>query len=215
MGFGVSPKPHKLTKKKPAERKKLTYFWVSKSKHPMASYVQLTVAQRYLLQTLYQQKMAQKDIAQHLQVCPSTVSRELRRNRFSFEHPYLATSAQQQTQKRRKRSPYKLQGDLAQQVKKHLKNHWSPEQISRVLALANNGQKCISPEAIYQHIYRQKPENEPLICYLRIRHKKRYKKRGSPQKRGSIPGRVGIEPHRRTGLACYCGYKYRSGSLGG
>lgn len=161
----------------------------------MASYVQLTVAQRYLLQTLHQQKMAQKDIAQHLQVCPSTVSRELRRNRPSLQQPYLATSAHQQTQNRRKRSPYKLQGELALQVKKYLKNRWSPEQISGVLSLEKKGQKCISPEAIYQHIYRQQSGSESLIGYLRIRHKKRYKKRGSPQKRGSIPGRVGIE-HR-------------------
>lgn len=161
----------------------------------MASYVQLTLEQRYLLQTLLQQKMTQKDIAQQLQVCSSTISRELRRNQASLEQPYLATSAHQQTQKRRQRSPYKLRGELALQVKKHLEKRWSPEQISGVLALANNGQRCISHEAIYQHIYRQKPGSESLIGYLRIRHKKRYKKRGSPQKRGSIPGRVGIE-HR-------------------
>ena len=31
------------------------------------------------------------------------------------------------------------------------------------------------------------------MAFLRIRHKKRYKKRGQPEKRGSIPNRVGIE----------------------
>lgn len=86
-------------------------------------------------------------------------------------------------------------GALKEQVLNRPRERLSPEQISGVLAL-EAGHKRISHETIYQYIYRSKTVNdEDLITYLRIRHRKRYKKRGQAQKRGSIPNRVGIE-HR-------------------
>jgi transposase, IS30 family len=170
----------------------LAYFWVSKSKYPMAHFAQLTIAQRYQIQTLNQLDIAQKDIAQHVNVSASTISRELCRNKPKTTTQYQAEVAQQQAQQRCQRSPYKLKDNLSKTVIEGLEKRWSPEQISGVVAL-EAGKKVISHEAIYQFIYKQSTDNKPLIQYLRIGHKKRYKKRGVAQKRGTIPNRVGIE----------------------
>ena len=160
----------------------------------MAHYAQLTLDQRYLIQSLTHQKNRQKDTAKQVSVNPSTISRELARYRQEYPNqPYRAATAQQLCKATAKRKPYKLQGALEEAVLKGLRQQFSPEQISGVMAL-EAGHKVISHEAIYSYIYRhQKSGNQELIACLRIRHKKRYKQRGVPQKRGRIPHRVGIE----------------------
>lgn len=162
----------------------------------MAHYAQLTLSQRYQIQSLYQQQLRQKDIATQVGVSAATISRELARNRPSdVTQSYLALTAQQRTKDGRQRQAYKFKGSLKEAVLERLRKRFSPEQISGVLAL-ERGQKCISPETIYRYCYTHNDTDEqPLTRFLRIRHKKRYKKRGKPQKRGSIPHRVGIE-HR-------------------
>jgi transposase, IS30 family len=136
--------------------------------------------------------MLQKDIARQVQVSPATISRELSRNKNNQTGDYQAEMAQTMTQERNQRNAYKLDNTLAGKVIEGLKKHWSPEQISGVLEV-EAGKKIISHETIYQFIYRQTSDSESLMKYLRIRHKKRYKARGTTQKRGTIPGRVGIE----------------------
>lgn len=160
----------------------------------MAHYAQLTLSQRYQIQTLCQQQLRQKDIATQVGVSAATISRELARNRLpDTAQPYQAPMAQECTKHRRQRQAYKLRDSLKEEVLKRLRERFSPEQISGVLAV-ESGQKCISPETIYRYCYMHSDtDGQPLTRFLRIRHKKRYKKRGKPQKRGTIPHRVGIE----------------------
>lgn len=160
----------------------------------MAHYAQLTLEQRYLIQCLTQQKIPQKTIAHQVGVNPSTVSRELARYKIAHPlRPYMAAQAQTLRRPTINRRAYKLNGPLEEQVLTRLRQRFSPEQISGVLAL-EAGRKVISHEAIYSYIYRgQTTDNKELMSLLRIRHKKGYKKRGVPQKRGQIPHRVGIE----------------------
>jgi transposase, IS30 family len=158
----------------------------------MAQYKQLTLEQRYQIQCLRQQKISQKQIANCIGVCPSTVSRELSRNR-SGTMEYDAQSAYIRKKMCCKRACYKMNGSLKETVVLRLRDRYSPEQISGILAL-ESGSGVLSHETIYKYIYNSKnTEHEPLLQYLRIRHKKKYKKRGQVQKRGSIPNRIGIE----------------------
>ena len=160
----------------------------------MGKYRQLTLSQRYQIQCLFQQKVSQKQIAAELGVHASTISRELSRNQ-SVSIRYDAIRAQDRYANHCKRVPYKIKGQLCKEIHARLKDFYSPEQISGVLA-RQAGQKRISHEAIYQYIYRgYRAGNSFLMCYLRLRHKKKYKKRGVPVKTGRIVGRVGIE-HR-------------------
>lgn len=157
----------------------------------MAQYKQLTLQQRYQIQVLWQQEKTQKQIATYIGVSPSTVSRELSRNNAD-SLPYDALSACLRNKECCKRAPYKMKGELKEAVLLRLRDRYSPEQISGTFAL-EAGCKVISYETIYRYIYNSKNvDHEPLSQYLRIRHKKSYKKRGQPQKRGSIPNRVGI-----------------------
>lgn len=157
----------------------------------MHHYFQLTLEQRYQIQALSQQPILQQDIAKQLGVSPATISRELARNRQIGT--YQAIAAQERTAQLRQRSAYKLTGSLKEDVIKGLQQRHSPEQISGLLAL-QKGHQVISHEAIYQFIYKHESvDDQPLKSFLRIRHKKRYKKRGQSEQRGSIPNRVGIE----------------------
>jgi IS30 family transposase len=157
----------------------------------MAQYKQLTLQQRYQLQVLLQQKNSQKRIAVLIGVSPSTVSRELHRNKGDLV-PYDAQSAHLRKKRCCKRAPYKMKGTLKETVISRIRDRYSPEQVSGTLAL-EAGYNVISHETIYCYIYGSKNANhEPLSQYLRIRHRKRYKKRGQVQKRGSICNRVGI-----------------------
>lgn len=158
----------------------------------MAKYKQLTLDQRYQIQCLVQQKFSQKQIANCIGVSPSTVSRELSRNR-SGATGYDAQSACTRRLMFCKRGLYKMNCELKETVILRLRDRYSPEQISGILAL-ESGAGVISHETIYQYIYNsENTDHEPLSQYLRIRHKKKYKKRGEVQKRGSISNRVGIE----------------------
>jgi transposase, IS30 family len=162
-----------------------------KSNQTMPHYAQLTLAQRYQIQALTQQPIRQLDIAKQLGVSPATISRELARNRQTGT--YQAIQAQERTARLRHRSAYKLTGSLKEDVINRLVERHSPEQISGALARQKAG-KVISHEAIYQFIYKHEfVDGQELKSFLRIRHKKRYKKRGQPEQRGSIPNRVGIE----------------------
>jgi transposase, IS30 family len=167
------------------------------SKQTMATYEQLTLPQRYTLQALYEQRFSQKHIAKHMAVSEATISRELTRNgnpaTATLRRTYCAQQAQQRAADRCQRDPYKITGELEQQVLEGLRNFHSPDQISGQLA-RQHGRKRVSHETIYQYVYRrQDADGEPLTNYLRIRHRKRYKKRGTPAKRQLIPNRVGIE----------------------
>ena len=144
------------------------------------------------VQTLYQQQLRQKDIASQVGVSAATISRELARNRLT-DTTYKAQIAQECTKQRRQRQAYKLKDSLKEDVLKRLRERFSPAQISGVLALETR-RKCISHETIYRYCYTHNDaDGQSLTQFLRIRHKKRYKQRGKPQKRGTIPHRVGIE----------------------
>lgn len=157
----------------------------------MAQYKQLTLQQRYQLQVLWQQKISQKQIAFQIGVSPSTISRELLRNKADMVQ-YDAQSAYFRRQLCCKRAPYKMRGELKEAVLSRIRSRYSPEQISGTLAL-EAGSRVISHETIYHYIYNSKNVgHEPLSQYLRIRHRKKYKKRGQVQTRGSITNRIGI-----------------------
>lgn len=166
----------------------------------MATYQRLTLAQRYLIQTLNQQKQTQQFIAQQVGVSQPTISRELAKNRQ--QHPgqsYQAQSAQERAAQLKSRAPYKLKGNLLTTVICRLRNRLSPEQICGELHRKST-QRQLHHETIYRYIYQHKKlaisqfsDHEILTQYLRIRHRKRYKDRSKPIKRQLIPNRVSID----------------------
>ena len=118
-------------------------------------YKQLTSEQRYTISVLLQNGMKQKDIAKAINVSPSTVSREIRRNSGIRGHYNWETAqANAVRTKRKKPGNRSVDKDVMEEAKRLLvTEQWSPEQISG--ALANDG-KYICHETIYRMIRKDK-----------------------------------------------------------
>ena len=152
-------------------------------------YKQLTSEQRYTISVLLQNRTKQKEIAKAINVSPSTVSREIRRNsgvrgRYNWE---TAQANAVQT-KRRKPGNHSINKEVMEEAKRLLvTEQWSPEQISGVLA--KDG-KYISHETIYRMIRKDKAEGGTL--YKHCRHKLKRRARPVGGRRISIPNRTSI-----------------------
>ena len=152
-------------------------------------YKQLTSEQRYTISVLLQNRTKQKEIAKAINVSPSTVSREIRRNsgvrgRYNWE---TAQANAVQT-KRRKPGNHSIDKDVMEEARHLLvTEQWSPEQISGVLA--KDG-KYISHETIYRMIRKDKAEGGTL--YKHCRHKLKRRARPVGGRRISIPNRTSI-----------------------
>lgn len=158
----------------------------------MRHYNQLTLEQRYHLYALCKMGKTQKAMAKELEVSPSTISRELRRN--GGKKGYRPKQAHIKAMSRRKkaRRPSKWTALVIYFVEKMLREDLSPEQVSGRLY------KCcrlrLSPESIYQHIWKDKKNGGTLYLHLRINNgKKKRKRRGKRDSRGHIKNRVSID----------------------
>jgi IS30 family transposase len=116
-------------------------------------------------------------IARWLGRSPSTISREIRRNRDdSRKVPYLAVRACRRTRERRVAKgalARKIQGDLQEIVETKLRMGWSPEQISG--RLWTELRVRLSHETIYQHVIRDAKRQGTLRYALRYRGYKQYR----------------------------------------
>lgn len=156
----------------------------------MPTYKQLTQEQRYQISAFLKAGFSKARIARELQVHPSTIGRELQRNRG--ERGYRPKQAQQKAQQRCQAKPNatRLSADTWQQVEPLLRQQWSPEQISGYLKKPHLA--SVSHERIYQYIYADKAQGGDLHSHLRCR-KKRRKRYGSHARRGQIRNRKTID----------------------
>lgn len=155
------------------------------------SYKQLTQDQRYQIYEMKLEGKSQRKIAEKLKVAPSTISRELRRNRGG--KGYRPGQAHKKAMKRRhlRRRPLVFTGRLKQRVIQKLKIDWSPAQISGWLK--KQGGPTISHEWIYLHVWADKAQGGTLYTHLRQAHRKHRKRYGQRDRRGRIPGQISIE----------------------
>lgn len=157
----------------------------------MSKFKRLTLEQRYQISTLRKEEFSISDIAKHIGVNHSTVSRELKRN--LGERGYRPQQANEKSIARRKKTRYatRFTPEIKSCVIKLLQQEWSPEQISGYMKKHTMG--IISHEIIYQFIWKDKKDGG--LLYKQLRHgNKKYKKRtGTNDKRGQIIGRVPID----------------------
>jgi IS30 family transposase len=113
----------------------------------------------------------QKEIAKAMGRCPSTISRELRRNRTA--DGYFAAQAQREAQRRRMERPLMRKMEVPQineAVRRGLANEWSPEQIEGRMQQQDSGCR-ISSQTIYTWI-KQDEYREHWEARLRRRGKR-------------------------------------------
>ncbi len=152
-------------------------------------YKQLTSEQRYAIYVQLQNGMKQKDIAKSINVSPSTISRELKRNSGVRGH-YNWQTAQANAERTKHKKPGNHSVDEAvKQEAIHLLvcEQWSPEQISGALAKED---KHICAESIYKIIRKDKASGGNL--YKHCRHRLKHRARPVGGKRTSIPNRTSI-----------------------
>ena len=116
------------------------------------TYRQLSAEDRCEIARLHSLVTSLRQIAASLDRSPSTISRELDRNKSS-KHGYQPVHAHERARALRWRgSRLKRRPELGELVLDRLKAGWSPEQVSGRLAL-EAGEPVISHESIYRFIY--------------------------------------------------------------
>jgi IS30 family transposase len=117
-------------------------------------YKQLSLEDRCEIARLQANGCSVRQIATALDRAPSTISREVRRNR-GRQVGYKPSYAQEQTQARRwSGSRLDREPDLRRAVLERLARGWSPEQVAGRLK-RERGRPVISHETIYRFIYAQ------------------------------------------------------------
>ena len=146
------------------------------------NYTHLTQIERYQIYALRKAGQTQRQIASLLKRSESTISRELRRNTGS--RGYRPKQAHKKSEERRAINARRIDEDVWEFAQERLLEQWSPEQIS--------GHAAISPETVYQRGYADKRSGGALWKNIRCQ-KKRKKRYGKLERRGSIPNRQFIE----------------------
>lgn len=136
-------------------------------------------------------------IAERLGRSPSTISRELRRNRDPGSGQYRPFTAHKLAAQRRARPRAgKIGHDVAlrQFVQDRLEERWSPQQISQALRTEFPGDAArhVVHETIYQAVYR--PELGGLSRELPARALRTRRRRRRPHRRAGERARTGSPP---------------------
>lgn len=163
----------------------------------MRSYRQLTSEERYALSALRRQGYSIRAVAGALERAPSTISREIRRNRRR-DGGYRPFTADERARGRRSRSRRnrRFEGADWTLVVACLRENWSPEQISGRLWLLDL--LSISHETIYRYVWEDKRAGGSLYRHLRQASKQRRKRYRSYDSRGRLAGKRHIS-QRPTG----------------
>lgn len=141
----------------------------------------LTSEERDRIAQLLHRGANQKEIAQALARCPSTIGRELQRNRTGDE--YFAAGAQRQAEQRRSERPLVRKMDdpqINETVRHGLTHEWAPEQIAGRLAQQHPDRpdRQVSAQTIY-HWIEQDDYRQHWRSFLRRRGKRPFRRKNA------------------------------------
>lgn len=155
------------------------------------NYKQLTENERYQIYIMNKAGHSQKDIAHCLGRSPSTISRELRRNRGL--RGYRPGQAQRMSADRRRDAPkaQKMTAEVKGWIESLISQELSPQQV--VDYLKRHRKVSLHHETVYQFIYTDKAAGGELYRHLRVASKPYRKRYGSYDSRGKIKNRVDID----------------------
>jgi IS30 family transposase len=164
----------------------------------MKTYKHLSLDERETLLMLKAQGQSLRKIAFYLDRSPSSLCRELRRNRIPSRLGLAYRPAKAHLRARlrlkqlhRKRSPLDKDSTLQAHIVGQLQRRWSPELIAGRLR-RERGRPLVSHEAIYRWIYQHARHLIP--CLLRS-HPRRWRRRSRSWTKNLIPRRISI--HQR------------------
>ena len=160
----------------------------------MKHYQQLRKEERFYIWQALGEGKTQKEVAIALNRHPSTICREIKRNRYQNTHRYTYHWAMQIVRYRRQRTnrlkATKINAETADLIEKLIRQLLSPEQVSGYLKAHH--EIHLSHETIYRFIYSNAARKKSLKPCLRQGHKTRRKAYGSGARVSLIPNRVSI-----------------------
>ena len=145
------------------------------------NYSHLTQEERYQIYALLREGFSIRHIALRLTRAPSTICREIKRNRN--RNGYFAKHAHKLAKRRHISNHRTIHYTLWKQVESYLGLQWSPEQIASQIA--------VSMHSIYRYIEQDKIKGGRLYLHLRFRNQRK-RKYGHPEMRGKLNNRRSI-----------------------
>ena len=168
------------------------------------AYHRLTDEKRIQMETLVKMGVPKAKIARIIGVHPSTVSRDLKRNKSKKGYRHKKATAKANRRLREKASKRrKFTETMWEQAKAKLLEGWSFEMFCG--RMRREGKEVVSAEALYREYYRRQElvaagKSDEKLPPLPKSHRKRHK-RGKSYKtagRGRIPDRVDIDQRPKT-----------------
>jgi IS30 family transposase len=155
------------------------------------NYEQLSLDERYSIYRLHQENHSLRVIGEQLGRSPSTISRELRRNRIP--EGYLPLEASVLAKERCYKPMRKLDKypELRIKMLEGLNKRWSPEVIVGRLFM-EKPEPSVCHETIYSYLYDSSFGRKHELTQFLCRNKPRRTKRKLRKTRGKIPNRVSI-----------------------
>ena len=168
------------------------------------TYHQLTLAERYRIVTLRGAGWWPTAIARALRRHPSTIIRELARNRAA-DRAYRAYPAECRSRTRRQtcRRSRRLTDRQWRRITRYLRQGWSPEQIAG--ALRQRRQCRVSHETIYDYRRADRRAGGSLYRLLRYAHRQRRRRVGRVRRQGPL-GRPLTTRHAHIETRQQCGH---------
>ena len=156
-------------------------------------YHQLSTEERYEIAALRRQGLRMAEMAKHLGRHPSTLYREVKRNRSAHDGRYRASHSVEKASGRKRRSRRnRLYGPREfELVESLIRQRFSPAQIVGRCQL--EGRASMSHETIYRWIWQDKRGGGTLWKNLRGARKQRRKRYGRYDSRGRLTGKKPIE----------------------
>ena len=161
---------------------------------PMKHYQHLNKEERFYIWNALRTGSSQLEVARVLDRSPSTICREIRRNKHRSAKIYTYELAVQILRWRKQRTSHqkhrKLNDDYQRLIEQLIRQRLSPEQVSGYLRKHHD--ISLSHETIYRYIYSDKARHQALKPFLRQGHKLRRKSYGSGARASKIPNRISI-----------------------
>lgn len=158
----------------------------------MNRYQHLAHEERYMIYQLLKKDYTIQSIASRLDRSPSTISREIRRNKGKRGYRYKQAHGKARKRLETAHKAVKITPETYDLIETYLSMEWSPEQISNYLYL--EFAISVSTESIYQFVLSDKAAGGELYKHLRQSPKKRRKRYGSGySSRGQLKNRKSID----------------------
>jgi transposase, IS30 family len=162
------------------------------------TYRQLGLDQRRTLFRLVEARRPIGEIATQLGRHPSTIYRELGRNRFregdrGFCGYFPVTAHDLACRRRRRRRKLVADDTLREHVVERLEAGWSPQQIAGRLRHEADGGPAVCHETIYRHVYSPEGQQDGLFRHLPKARRRRGSRYGRRPRSAAIPRERWIE----------------------